>query len=77
MFSRHISPAIVAELNERLPEVLASFATITEPAEKLINDFNTVLLFLLDSGAPVYTKISNFATCMAKILIGSFLSCMV
>ena len=54
--SHHISTAIIATLSEKLPGVLAPFATVTKPVENFTDEVNSVLVSLLDSVAPVSTK---------------------
>ncbi|WP_141663724.1 hypothetical protein, partial [Candidatus Ichthyocystis sparus] len=54
--SRRISPAITATLSDKVPGVLAPFATVTKPVESLTNEVNSALVSLLDSVAPVSTR---------------------
>ena len=54
--SCHFTLAIIARLNDKLPEALAPLATVTKPVENFTNEVNSVLVSFLDFVAPVSTK---------------------
>ena len=49
--SRHISPAIIVTLSDKVPGVLAPFVTLAKPVESLTNKVSSVTVSLLDSVA--------------------------
>lgn len=54
--SRHLNLAITTTLLDKLPSVLAPFATATKSVDSLTNESNSALVSLLDSVAPVSTR---------------------
>uniref|UniRef100_A0A4W6F8H6 Reverse transcriptase domain-containing protein n=1 Tax=Lates calcarifer TaxID=8187 RepID=A0A4W6F8H6_LATCA len=57
--TRHIGPATLTVLSEQLPEVLAPFTTAIGSVDNCTRDLNTTLSSLLDSVAPLTTKIKQ------------------